>query len=447
MKSIGLMLLVQVILIALNAVFACAEIAVISMNDTKLAKRAAEGDKRAVRLQKLTREPARFLSVIQIAITLSGFLGASFAAENFSDPLVNWLIGIGVGIPRTVLSYMAVVVITLILSYFTLIFGELVPKRVAMRNSERVSLAISGLVCAISTVFKPIVWLLTVSTNAVLRLLHIDPNADDEEGSEEEILMMVDAGSEKGFIDPEDKQLIQNVFEFDDLTAGEIATHRTDICVLWMDETLEQWDDIIRNNRHTRYPVCDDSIDNVVGVLNAKDYYRLTERTMQTVLDSCVKPAYFVPESVKTDVLFKNMKRTRNNLAIVLDEYGGVSGIVTFSDLIEQLVGDLVEDEQAPAEEPIQVLDENLWKIHGSVPLEDVAEALGLELGEDEADYDTFNGLIFDALGAIPRDGSTVELQSHGMNIRVTDIRDHQVECALVSLLPKSEPAAEDKKD
>ena len=269
------MILLQVLLIALNAVFACAEIAVISMNDSKLVKLAAEGDKRAVRLARLTSQPARFLATIQVAITLSGFLGSAFAAENFSDGLVNWLLGLGVPIPAATLDAVAVVVITLVLSYFTLIFGELVPKRVAMRKAEALALGMSALISGIAALFAPIVWFLTISTNAVLRLLGIDPNAEDETVSEEEIRMMVDAGSEKGAIDPEEKDFIQNVFEFDDLTAGEIATHRTEISLLWLEESMEEWEQTIHNSRHTRYPVCDDSADHIVGILNAKDYFRL----------------------------------------------------------------------------------------------------------------------------------------------------------------------------
>ena len=436
--SITLMILLQVLLIALNAVFACAEIAVISMNDSKLVKLAAEGDKRAVRLARLTSQPARFLATIQVAITLSGFLGSAFAAENFSDGLVNWLLGLGVPIPAATLDAVAVVVITLVLSYFTLIFGELVPKRVAMRKAEALALGMSALISGIAALFAPIVWFLTISTNAVLRLLGIDPNAEDETVSEEEIRMMVDAGSEKGAIDPEEKDFIQNVFEFDDLTAGEIATHRTEISLLWLEESMEEWEQTIHNSRHTRYPVCDDSADHIVGILNAKDYFRLEDHARDHVMKNAVKPAYFVPESVKADVLFQNMKRTRNPLAVVLDEYGGMTGIVTINDLIEQLVGDLGDDEPEQHEQPeIEQIDSETWRIRGDASLEAVSAALGVSLPEEE--YDTFNGLVFDALGAIPQDGATAEIETAGLVIKVTEIRGHQVETAVVCL---EDPAA-----
>lgn len=351
-QSLLIMILLQIVLIALNAVFACAEIAVISMNDSKLAKLAAEGDQRAVRLARLTSQPARFLATIQVAITLSGFLGSAFAAENFSDGLVGWLVSFGTPIPVATLDAAAVIVITVVLSYFTLIFGELVPKRVAMRKAEALALGMSALISAIASLFSPIVWFLTVSTNAILRLLGIDPNAENNDISEDDIRMMVDVGSEKGTIDAEEKQLIQNVFEFDDLTAGDIVTHRTEITLLWMEDNMEEWAHTIHSSRHTLYPVCDDSADNVVGILNAKDYFRLEHKSREVVIEQAVTPAYFVPACIKADVLFRNMKHCHSSLAVALDEYGGMVGIVTVSDLVERLVGDLSDYE--PEERPAQ---------------------------------------------------------------------------------------------
>ena len=343
-SSLIFLLLLQVVLIFLNAVFASAEIAVLSINETKLERMAEEGNTRAKRLFRLTREPARFLATIQVAITLSGFLGSAFAADNFSEPLVNWILSLGVNIPRATLDAAAVIVITLVLSYFTLIFGELVPKRIAMKKPEQLAMGISGLVSGISVVFKPIVSFLSISTNLVLRLCGIDPNEEEEKVSEEEIRMMVDAGSEKGTIDHQEKEFIQNIFEFNDIMVESIATHRTDVEMLWMEEDMDSWAETIHNSRHTRYPVCDGSPDNVVGVLNAKDYFRLEDKSRENVLQNAVYPAYFVLETTKADVLFKNMKANKKSMAVIIDEYGGMTGIVTLYDLIEELVGDL-EDE------------------------------------------------------------------------------------------------------
>lgn len=440
--SIAFMILLQVVLIALNAIFACAEIAVISMNDRKLAKLAAEGDKRAIRLARLTSQPARFLATIQVAITLSGFLGSAFAADNFSDGLVAWLVGLGVSIPVQTLDTLAVILITIILSYFTLVFGELVPKRIAMRKAEALALGMSALIGAIAKIFTPIVWLLTASTNAILRLLGIDPNAEDEKISEEEIRMMVDVGSEKGAIDHQEKEFIQNVFEFDDLTAGEIVTHRTETSMLWLEESMEDWAHTIHSSRHTLYPVCSDSVDNIVGILNAKDYFRLEDKSRETVMKKAVKPAYFVPESVKADLLFRNMKHSRNNLAIVLDEHGGMSGIVTMNDLVQQLVGDWENDQPATADTPsMEQIDTKTWKVHGNITIEELSDTIGVSLPKE--DYNTFNGLVFDTLGAIPQDGETIALEAFGLSIQVTEIREHQIEKAVVCLQERLEP--EDK--
>ncbi len=341
MTTLAWQLILQVVLIALNAIFACAEIAVISAKDAKIAALAQEGNRRAIRLERLTSQPARFLATIQVAITLAGFLGSAFAADNFSEALVDWMITLGVKLSPQVLDTIAVVLITLILSYFTLIFGELVPKRLAMKNAEKLALAVSGLVTVISVVFKPIVSLLTASTNGMLRLLRVDPDSEEDVYSEEEIRMMATAGSQQGTIGEEENEFIQNLFEFDDQRAEEFATHRTKMSVLWADGSTDDWEREIFSSRHSLYPVCRDTTDKVVGILDIKDYFALPERSAEAAMSQAVKEPYFVPDSIKADVLFKRMRDERIRIAVVLDEYGGVTGIVTLSDILELLVGDL----------------------------------------------------------------------------------------------------------
>lgn len=445
-SSLIFLLLLQAVLIFLNAVFASAEIAVLSINETKLERMAEEGNTRAKRLFRLTREPARFLATIQVAITLSGFLGSAFAADNFSEPLVDWILSLGVNIPRATLDAAAVIVITLVLSYFTLIFGELVPKRIAMKKPEQLAMGISGLVSGISVVFKPIVSFLSISTNLVLRLCGIDPNEEEEKVSEEEIRMMVDAGSEKGTIDHQEKEFIQNVFEFNDIMVESIATHRTDVTILWMEENMDSWAETIHNSRHTRYPVCDGSPDNVVGVLNAKDYFRLEDKSRENVLQKAVYPAYFVLETTKADVLFKNMKANKKSMAIIIDEYGGMTGIVTLYDLIEELVGDL-EDEplEYKNDDPyIEKVDENTWQVKGNVELEDIEEALNVDIAS--AEFDTFTGLVFEELGRIPEDGEQdINLKIQDIQVHISSVKDHQIEKAEIKISAKEEKDAEVK--
>jgi len=366
-----------------------------------------------------------------VVITIAGFLGSAFAAGNFSARLVHLLITLGVSLSPALLQTISVILITLLLSYITLVLGELVPKRIAMRNAEAIALGMSGIILLVAQVFKPLVWLLSVSTDGVLRLLSIDPHAEVEKVTEEEIRIMVDAGSDKGSIDMEEKEFIHNLFEFDDLTAEEIMTHRTDVAMLWLEESDEEWESTIHESRFSFYPICEDSQDNIVGVLYAKDYFRLKDRSRESVLQFAVKPPQFIPESVRADILLRNMKKNRNHFAVVMDEYGGMSGIVTINDLLEQLVGDL-DDEGSDADERpfIEAISEDLWLVRGAAPLDEVAEAVGLDLPQD--DYDTFAGMVFDLFGQIPQDGSNEEIEGYGLHIRITLMQDHRLETAQI---------------
>ena len=435
--NIWWMLFLQLILIALNAIFACAEIAVISTSDAKLEKLVEEGNKKAKRLLKLKSDSSRFLATIQVAITLSGFLGSAFAADNFSGRIVNWLVSLGVTIPEATLNTIAVIVITLILSFFTLVLGELVPKRIAMRKAEALGLKMAGPISVIAKLFAPLVFLLTAATNGILRLFGINPNEADNDVSEEDIQILVEAGSKTGAIDVEEKNMIHNIFEFDDLTAMDVATHRTEVSLLWLEETEDEWDEKIRTSNHGVYPICDETVDKIVGTLNARDYYKLGTKDRKTVMDNIVKTPYFVPENVKADVLFKNMKQTRNLFAVVLDEYGGMSGIVTMNDLIGALIGDIeAEDETAAVEEDIVEIEldgKPAYRIKGSASLEEAAKYLGIA-DVEEMDCDTFGGFVFGKLGTVPDDGSQIEITIDNMTVRVDGIDDHQITTATVTV-------------
>lgn len=433
MDNIGLLLLLQVVLILLNAVFASAEIAVLSVNEAKIEAMAEKGNKRAQRLLKLMKEPEKFLSTIQIAITLSGFLGSAFAAENFADPLAEWLLGLGVPMSAASLETVMVVLITLILSYFTLIFGELVPKRVAMKKSEELALAYSGVIGAISAAFKPVVYSLSFSTNAVLRMCGIDPKEEEETVSEEDIRMMVKASGDKGAIDKEEQEFIQNVFEFDDLTAGELATHRTDVMALWMEDSDEEWDRIIHEYHYSNYPICGSSTDDVLGVLNTSKYFRLREHKRERIMNEAVTPAFFVPKSIKADVLFRNMKKEKASFAVVLDEYGGMAGVITLSDLVEELVGDLnMDEDKAEHIEPhIERINDSSWKVYGNATLSDIKDETGLDIGSPT--FDTFTGVVFDRLSAVPKDGKQqITVEFPGYAVQINEIFEHQLHEAIL---------------
>jgi putative hemolysin len=292
----------------------------------------------------------------------------------------------------------------------------------------------SGPIYALSKFFAPVVWFFTVSTNGILRLFRIDPDSEEDENAEEEIRMILDAGKAKGTIHPEEQSMIQNVFEFNDISAGEVMTHRTEVSLLWLDETEEQWYQTIYENRHSIYPICTESPDQIVGLLYAKDYMRLSDQSREEVMRKAVKPATFVPETVRGDVLFRNMQKTRNHFAVVVDEYGGMSGIITMNDLLEQLVGDLDDDLSLPPETPeIERIDTKTWRIQGIAPLDDVSKQLGVMLPEEE--FETFGGLVFGLLGSVPQDGSTPELSAYGMLIKVVEIEEHRLKSAFVTLI------------
>ena len=432
-----LSILILVLLTAINAFFAASEIAVISLSEVKLRKQAEEGDRRAKKLLALMQAPDNFLSAIQIAITLAGFLNAAFAADSFADPLTQWLyeeVGF-TALPVSVLSTLMVILVTIILSYFTLVLGELVPKRVAREKTEGVARATVGVVWAVATVFRPVIWLLSKSTNGVLRLLHIDPKADEEDVSEDEIRMMVDLGEERGAIQSNEKELIDNIFEFNNTTAEDVMVHRTDMVMIWVGDTPEEILRTIRDSGISRFPVYDEDADDIVGILNTRDYLLNAQLPKPKPLRELLRSAYFVPESVRTDVLFRDMQSKKVHLAIVVDEYGGTSGLVTMEDLLEEIVGNIYDEFDPQEEKDIEQVDQNLWRISGSCDLEQVSEVLGMEFPE-EVESDTLGGLVFAQLSAIPQDGSQVEVDTCGLHIKVLELTDRRVEWALVSKLP-----------
>lgn len=443
--SIGWLLLLQVALILLNAVFACAEIAVLSVNEVKLNKMCAEGNRKAKRLSKLTAQPARFLSTIQVAITLAGFLGSAFASENFSDGLADWLISLGVAIPHGTLDTICVIIITLILSYFTLIFGELVPKRIAMKKTEAVARFTVGAVTSVAAVFRPVIWLLSKSTNGVLRALHIDPKADEEDVSEDEIRMMVDLGEERGAIESNEKELIDNIFEFNNTTAEDVMIHRTDMVMLWVEDTREEILATIRSSGLSRFPVYEENADDIIGILSTREYLLNAQAEAPKPMRELLRPAYFVPESVRTDVLFRDMQSKKVHMSIVVDEYGGTSGLVTMEDLLEEIVGNIYDEFDPQEEKDIEKVGDNLWRVAGSCELERVAEATGVQFPEDE-ESDTLGGLVFAQLSFIPEDGSQFTVDACGLHIEVQSFNERRVEWALVSRLPEEETPEEQEK-
>jgi len=434
-QTIVFQLLVQVILILINAFFAATEIAVISLNANKLRKLEEEGDKLAPKLLHMVEDSSGFLSTIQIAITLSGFLGAAFAGDAFAEYLTAWLLSLGVGIPASVLDTISLVVVTIILSYFTLVFGELVPKRIAMQKSMEMARLSCRVVSAIATIAKPVVKLLSLSTNGVLRLLRMRTDVEEEQVTEDEIRMMIDLGNESGSINEDEKELLHNVFDFSDQTVSDVMTHAADVESISVDATREEVLDTIRSTGLSRFPVYGEDESDILGVLNTRDFLVDWVSDGTKSVRDLMRPAYLVPESLSADDLLRDMQIKKIHLAVVLDEYGELAGVITVEDLLEEIVGNIY-DEFDPAEpQELEQLGENLWRVSGSLSVEDLAEELDMELPEDE-DYDTVGGMLLSCLRTIPEDGSRPLVQVHGLELQAEKVEDHRIRSVLVRKLP-----------
>lgn len=430
MSSIGQQLLLQFILIAFNAFFASAEIAVLSLNPAKLRKLEEEGDKRAHDLLKLLEEPAGFLSTIQVGITLAGFLGSAFAADNFSGYIVKWICD---DLKFTILSrntvdVLAVVVITIILSYFTLILGELVPKRIAMQKSMEIARLSYNIINIVATVMKPIVVFLSLSTNGVLRLLHMKTNAEETTATEEEIRMLVELSGEQGNIEQEEEEWIQNVFEFHDSILEDIMTRTADMVTVKKDATREEVLQIIRTSGLSRFPVVGESKDEIVGILNAREMLLYEGNDWSEI----VRNAYFVPEAMKAETLFKNLQKQRTHLAIVIDEYGQVAGLVTMEDLLEEIVGNIYDEFDKVQKEEIEAIGDNVWRVRGTVCIDTLNEMIHASLPEDEG-YSTISGLICAYTQAVPKDGETFEVIIGKMKLEILEVKDRRIEMIQLS--------------
>ena len=433
-------ILLQVVLILINAFFAATELAVVSLNSTKLRKLEEDGNKTASRLLKMVEEPSAFLSTIQVAITLAGYLGSAFAAENFSGDLSDWLYNtLGFqALPLSALNTVSIIIITIILSYFTLVFGELVPKRIAMQKSYEVAKLACGVIRVMAFVLRPVIWLLSVSVNAVLRLLRLKVEAEEESVTEDEIRMMVDLGGERGAIDEDEQEWIQNVFDFGDISVREAMTPRSDVDALPCDADDQEILEMIRECGRSRMPVYQENIDTIVGILNARDFLLDRNSGKNTPLKELLRSAYFAPETIKADNLFKEMQKEKVHIAIVVDEYGGTEGIITMEDLLEEIVGNIYDEFDEPEQPEIVPLGENEWRVTGSTPISSLVDDLDLPLPESD-DYDTLGGMIVTRLNAIPKDGEELDLEVNGVALHVEKIQEHRIESVVVrQLIPKA---------
>lgn len=423
------------VLVALSAFFSATETAYTSFNRTKMKNLAAEGNKRAASALKLSESYDKVLSTILVGNNIVNIALTSIATVWFVEAIVH----------PTVKNFSAAIA-TAVITVIVLIFGEISPKSLAKEHAEGFSMAVAPVLKFLVIILTPINAIFMLWKKLLSKIFKAKTIDTVTEG---EVLTLIDEAHEDGSIDKYNKELIENIFDFDDLSAGEIATHRTELTCLNFSDSLEEWDKIINNSRFSRYPICQDSIDNIVGILDARSYLRLENKTRETVMETAVSSPYFVPEAVKADVLFKNMREHRESMAIVLDEYGGLFGVITMTDLVECIVGDIVSENEDGEEDlpPIEFIGENSWRILGSASIDEVEEALNIKL--EETDSDTFSGYALALYGSVPDDGSNIELSTEHLNISVEEIKDHRVDRAIVSIRAEDpdESSDEEKKD
>ena len=434
-------------LIFVNAFFSMSEMAIVTLNDNKIDKQASEGNKKAKQIQKLTENTSSFLSTIQIGVTLAGFLTSATAAQSFAEMLSNVIAKTSIVnvIPVGVISGFSTVVITLIMSYFSLVFGELVPKKIAMNKPEKMAFMAAPILVFVAKVTRPVVKFLALSTNGVLRLIGIDPHADEEVVTEEEIRMMVDVGGEKGVIEDAQIEMINNIFEFDDIDVADIMTHRTDMVCIDDDEPLSEAVKLSIENGFSRIPVYEEDPDDIIGIVYIKDFLKYVGTNLpktKTVKDM-MRPAYYVPETKRCGELFTEMTEKRVQMAVVIDEYGGTAGIVTLEDLLESIVGN-IQDEYDQEDEEISIINDTVFEVDGITDIEEVEEHIGKTF--PDGDYDTIGGYIISVLGFLPQDGEMNEVTFENVKFTVLNVEERRIGKVKVEILPIEEKEKEEER-
>lgn len=434
--TIILRVLLVFVLIFVNGFFSMSEIALITLNDTKIDHLAEEGNKKAEKIRDFTGNSGKFLSTIQIGVTLAGFLASAFAADSFVGYILTALKITPAHSHYRLISNLILIAITILMSYFTLVLGELVPKKIGMQKAEKVSFAVIDVLRFFGTIFSPIVKILSVSANAVVRLFGMNPNADEETVTEEEILMMVDAGEEKGVIEEAQSEMVSNIFEFDDITAGDLMVHRTEIVAVEMSDSLDEVLTVAGESGRSRIAVYEDDIDSIKGVVYVKDLIPYVGKNVPKglTIKKLIRPALYVPESKKADDIFEDMCKSRIQIAIVVDEYGGTAGLLTLEDLVESIVGD-IQDEYDDEEADFEKVDEGIYSFEGDCDIEDAEESLGVELPID--DYDTLAGFVLEQLGDIPDVGESFDYKN--LTFTVTEMDENKIEKIEVKVNEKPE--------
>ncbi len=437
-------IIILIILILVNGFFSSSEMAMVTLNDARLKLAAEDGNRKAKTVQKLLSQPTRFLSSIQVGVTIAGFLTSAVGADQLTPPIAGALHSLIPSIPLEVMKSVMLIVITLVLSFLSIVLGETVPKRIAMNNPEKLAFAFCDVLLFCYKASTPIVFLLSKSTNGVLRLLGINPNEESEAVSEEEIMMMVDVGKEKGFIEESQKEMIAGIFEFDDTTAGEAMTHRTELVALSRDSSLEDVIACSIEEGYSRIPIFENDLDNIIGVVHVKDLLKYVGKNIKnsTTIEEIMRPALYLPESIKLREVFTKLTENKRQMAVVVDEYGGTAGIITMEDVLESIVGQMQDEYDDEADE-IAMVSDTVFTIEGTTLLNDVAKLLNIEI-PDDVEYDTIGGFITGLLEYIPEPGDQPEVEFDYVKFTVLSVEERRIALIRAEKLPRPESEEDD---
>ncbi len=431
-SSIGVQLAIIIILIIINAFFAASELAILSSNDYKIDALAKQNNKKAILVKKLKENDTKFLSTIQVGITLAGFFSSATAAVSLSEGLGKTLAGWNIPFA----SQISLVVVTLILSYFTLVLGELFPKRIALRNPEKVAMAFARPINTIRLLFKPIVALLSASCELLVRLFRLKPNENDKV-TEDEIKALVSSSVEDGVVTKEEQKLIDAVFTFGDLKVRDVMTPRINVCMIDIDDDIETIMKIIKEEKYTRIPVYKNNMDNVIGILNIKDLIlTLNMDFSKKDLKSVLRKPMFVIENMKADTLFKKLQKAKKQTSLVIDELGSIAGYVTMEDLIEEVMGN-IDDEYDEPLDLVKKVSDNVYLAEGIIPLQDLNRELEINIRKDNDEYSSLAGFITDKLEVLPDPGTEFELEEEGLAFKILKVENNRVKSVQITKIEK----------
>ena len=417
------------VLTLLNAFFASAEMAIVSVNRNRIKMLADDGNKKASLLVDLLEEPNKFLSTIQVGITLAGFFSSASAATGISEVIGASLSQLGIPYAQSI----SLVVITIILSYFTLVFGELVPKRIALQKSEQIAMLSVRPIVFVFKFAKPFVKLLSLSTNVLLRVIGMSDTDLEEKVSREEIKSLVDAGEEYGVINQIEKEMINSIFDFDDKLAKEVMTPRTEVYMINIKLPLSI-EELLEEN-YSRIPVYEGDMDNIIGILYLKDFLHEAYQVGFENVDikKLLHRPYFVPECKNIDQLFKELQKSKNHLAVLIDEYGGFSGIVTIEDLIEEVMGD-INDEYDDDDPVIRKIDNDTYIVNGLISIKELNDKLHLNLDEETEDYDTLGGFLINQIDYIPSETEECMVEYENLVFKIECVKDKRIEMVKIHI-------------